>query len=254
MKKIKEKSSGFGDNLGWLILYLVLLSVCTIPMTMSGAIEAFTNGYGKPIEALERAGNFFNVYGILISFVLMLIMFFVVIKKKKEALLLDVKNFNSNRKKNTLLTIAGFLFLIGFNFLLTDVIRPHLFTSVTTENQANLVSIISKSTPIYSLILYLLLLVIIIPIFEEIFCRFNFRKSFKSTIVFIIVTSLIFGILHMSSFSLSFEFFYDLFIYVFMGVCLAYVYCKTESICSSIIMHILNNLVSVFMLILPFLK
>ena len=44
MKKIKEKSSGFGDNLGWLILYLVLLSVCTIPMTMSGAIEAFTNG------------------------------------------------------------------------------------------------------------------------------------------------------------------------------------------------------------------
>lgn len=254
MNKEKEKGTSFFNNLGWLILYLVVLSVCTIPMTISGAIDAFTTEYGKSIEALAKTSNFFNAYGILISFVLMVIVLLVVIKKKKDVLLLDVKKINSDKKKNILLTIAGFLFMLGVNCLLTDVIRPHLFTSVTTENQANLASMINKSTPIYSLILYLLLLVIIIPIFEEIFCRFNFRKSFKSRAVFIIVTSLIFGVLHMSSFSLSFEFFYDLFIYAFMGVCLAYVYCKTESICSSMIMHILNNLVSVFMLILPFLK
>ena len=208
----------------------------------------------KTIEGIDSVIRFFDTNGIVISFVLMLIVLIIVIKKKKDGLSLDVKKFNSNKKKNILLTIAGFIFMFGLAFLLSDVIRPHLFTSTTTENQAGLASMISETTPIYSLIMFLLLIAIIIPIFEELFFRYNFKKSFKSTIVFIIVTSLMFGVIHMPSWSLTFECFYDYFIYVFMGVCLAFTYRKTDSICSSMIVHVLNNLISVFMMILPFLK
>lgn len=257
MKKTKgkkESGTSFGDNLGWLILYLVVLTVCTTPMVFGSSIRTAASTMGKSLDDLKEVINFFDANGILISFIMMLIVFFIVIKKKKNTLLVDVKKFNSNKKKNILLTIGGFLFMFAINALLVGVIRPHLFTSVTTGNQASLSAMISENTPVYSLIAYLLLFSIFAPIFEEIFCRFNFRKSFKSTIVFIIVTSLIFGALHMSSWSLSFEFLYDFFIYFFMGVCMAYIYCKTESICSSMIMHILNNVISVFALILPFLK
>ena len=174
--------------------------------------------------------------------------------KKKNALAIEFKNFKKNKKTSLIYTIFGFVAMFAINLLLTDVIRPHLFSSSMSENQSTLATLIGDNTPIYSLIAYLLMFGILVPILEETFCRWNFRKSFKSTIVFIIITSLIFGALHIPSWSLSFELFYDLFTYSSLGVCMAYIYCKTNSICSSMIMHILNNTISVFVMILPFIK
>ena len=246
-KNKKEKGTSFGDNLGWLILYLVLYGICTIPLVI-GSVLPLDQDELKPVII------FFQNNGLLISFILVLILFMFVITKKKDLLSNEIKNFKKDKKKSIIYTIFGFALMFGGNLLLSDVIRPHLFSSSMSENQSTLVSIISDNTPIYSLIAYLLMLSVLVPILEEIFCRFNFRKSFKSTIMFIAITSLIFGALHIPNWSLSGELFYDLFVYSFMGVCLAYIYYKTDSICSSMIMHMLNNAISVIMMILPFIK
>lgn len=246
-KETKEKGTGFFDNLGWLILYLVLFGICTIPLTISTLAVMDQN---TPTKVL----NFFQNYGVIIAFILTLIMFIVIIKKKKNDLINEFGKFKDNWKKNLFITIIGFLVMFIINYLLSDVLRPALFESAMSDNQSSISSIIGYNTPVFSLIVYVLLLGILVPIMEEIFCRFNFRKSFKSKVIFIVITSLIFGILHIPNWNLSFELIYDLFTYTFLGVSLAYIYCKTESIWSSIIMHILNNIISLVIMIIPFIK
>ncbi len=251
-KSKKEKGTGFGDNLGWLILYLVLNGICTAPLIMATALKNAKLPEGKEV-ALEPAITFFNNNGPLISFILLFILLLFVILKKKSALVEDIKKFKKDKKRNIIYTIIGAIVLTGIGILL-PILREHLFSSEMSANQAGLASVINDKTPLYSLVSYFLILSIVIPMLEEIFCRLNFRKSFKTITMFIIITSLLFGMLHMTNASLSISFIYDLFMYSSMGACLGYVYYKTDSICSSMIMHILNNSLSVIIMILPFIK
>ena len=83
--------------------------------------------------------------------------------------------------------------------------------------------------------------IIYAPFVEELVFRQALRDIIKNNSLFIIVAGLLFGLVHVID---SYNSFYDLLFvipYGVMGVCFAYMYCKTESIATSMIIHCIHN-------------
>ena len=100
-------------------------------------------------------------------------------------------------------------------------------------------------------ILYLIPIAIIwAPIVEELLFRGYLRRFFNNNLVFIIVSALLFGLIH----SISEESLLNIIVmtlpYASLGGILAYVYTKTNNICSSMFIHMLHNTIAIFIMIL----
>ena len=91
---------------------------------------------------------------------------------------------------------------------------------------------------------------IIAPIIEELTFRKAFKNVFQNKWVFILSSGLIFGGLHViTSFSTPLELLYII-PYSSLGISFAYMYYKTNTIYTSISMHIIHNTVLTLLSIL----
>lgn len=155
---------------------------------------------------------------------------FLIIYRKR------LKNdFKRLTKNNIILIIISSIILIGFNELLSRLFEN---MKVSMNNQDTLVSLFNNYKIMTSL-----LIVLFGPLIEEIVFRYSFSTFIKNDIWFLVISSLSFGLIHgVGIVSI---------LYVLIGFGIGLVYLKTnKNIVASTSIHMLNNLVSVIMMLL----
>ena len=105
----------------------------------------------------------------------------------------------------------------------------------TSVNQETLLKLI-KAAPVLSI----LMTAVIAPIIEEFVFRKSIRDVIDNKLLFILVSGLSFGAIHVIS-SISLTNLLYLIPYASLGICLSIIYYKTDSIFSSILIHMLHN-------------
>ena len=178
-----------------------------------------------------------------------LIMFVVVLLFYKKYLKKDLVLFKLNKKDYIKKIISYFLiFLIVkygvalFSSLLLVMLGSDL---VTSENQETVVTL-AKTLPFMMMISTSLLA----PFVEEGIFRLGIRKVINNKYLFILVSGLIFGFMHIFPTELPlYVALIESLNYVTMGLLLAYIYNETDNIYIVVIIHALNNLLSMLMIL-----
>ena len=191
--------------------------------------------------------NYFD-YACLNTFI-ELIMFVVVLLFYKKYLKKDLVLFKLNKKDYIKKIISYFLiFLIVkygvalFSSLLLVMLGSDL---VTSENQETVVTL-AKTLPFMMMISTSLLA----PFVEEGIFRLGIKKVINNKYLFILVSGLIFGFMHIFPTELPlYVALIESLNYVTMGLLLAYIYNETDNIYVVVIIHALNNLLSMLMIL-----
>ena len=178
-----------------------------------------------------------------------LIMFVVVLLFYKKYLKKDLVLFKLNKKDYIKKIISYFLiFLVVkygvalFSSLLLVMLGSDL---VTSENQEAVVTL-AKKLPFMMMISTSLLA----PFVEEGIFRLGIRKVINNKYLFILVSGLIFGFMHIFPTELPlYVALIESLNYVTMGLLLAYIYNETDNIYVVVIIHALNNLLSMLMIL-----
>ena len=178
-----------------------------------------------------------------------LIMFVVVILFYKKYLKKDLVLFKLNKKDYIKKIISYFLiFLVVkygialFSSLLLVMLGSDL---VTSENQETVVTL-AKTLPFMMMISTSLLA----PFVEEGIFRLGIKKVINNKYLFILVSGLIFGFMHIFPTELPiYVALIESLNYVTMGLLLAYIYNETDNIYVVVIIHALNNLLSMLMIL-----
>ena len=178
-----------------------------------------------------------------------LIMFVVVLLFYKKYLKKDLVLFKLNKKDYINKIISYFLiFLVVkygvalFSSLLLVMLGSDL---VTSENQEAVVTL-AKKLPFMMMISTSLLA----PFVEEGIFRLGIRKVINNKYLFILVSGLIFGFMHIFPTELPiYVALIESLNYVTMGLLLAYIYNETDNIYVVVIIHALNNLLSMLMIL-----
>lgn len=164
----------------------------------------------------------------------------------KKALKIDFKKYISSFKKNILISLK--YWLIGLAIMASSTFIVNIITnSSTSVNQKALYDTI-KASPIVAIIIT----VFLSPFIEEIVYRKTLRDVIKSKIPFILTSGLLFGAVHViSSLSIGPLGILYLIPYSAVGICFGLIYYKTDSIFSTIFIHILHNgLIMLFYLLM----
>ncbi len=154
----------------------------------------------------------------------------------KNDLKKEWKTFKDNLQENL---DTGFKYwMIG---LLLMVISNLIINFVFKAGQANNEEAVQK---MISSVPYLVLLSagIFAPITEEITFRKVFKDNIKNKIIFILVAGIFFGYLHVSSANSIQQFLYII-PYSSLGICFAISYSKTDTVFTSMSMHMLHNMI-----------
>lgn len=191
--------------------------------------------------------NYFD-YACLNTFI-ELIMFVVLLLFYKKYLKKDLVLFKLNKKDYIKKIISYFLiFLIVkygvalFSSLLLVMLGSDL---VTSENQETVVTL-AKTMPFMMMISTSLLA----PFVEEGIFRLGIKKVINNKYLFILVSGLIFGFMHIFPTELPlYVALIESLNYVTMGLLLAYIYNETDNIYVVVIIHALNNLLSMLMIL-----
>ena len=86
---------------------------------------------------------------------------------------------------------------------------------------------------------------ILAPFVEESIFRLGLRSVIKEKYLFIAISGLVFGFMHIFPTELPlYVALIQSIVYVAMGICLAYMYTETDNIWITIIIHALNNFLS----------
>lgn len=178
-----------------------------------------------------------------------LIMFVVVLLFYKKYLKKDLVLFKLNKKDYIKKIISYFLiFLVVkygvtlFSSLLLVMLGSDL---VTSENQETVVTL-AKTLPFMMMISTSLLA----PFVEEGIFRLGIKKVINNKYLFILVSGLIFGFMHIFPTELPlYVALIESLNYVTMGLLLAYIYNETDNIYVVVIIHALNNLISMLMIL-----
>lgn len=151
-----------------------------------------------------------------------------------KALKEDAKKIKKEFNKKLEIGIKAWL--IGLGVMLVANILIGLLTPAKATNEEAVQEMI-KSAKIISI----LAIGVLGPITEELVFRKSFREVFKNNILFALMSGLVFGSLHVVlSLSGPSDLLYII-PYSSLGVAFAYMYIKTDSIYTSMIMHIFHN-------------
>ena len=161
----------------------------------------------------------------------------------------DFQELNENRKNNinTIFKLFALFFAVKIaSSVLTSIIALILGYEIGESENQNMIIRIMEQTPI----LMIISSTILAPIVEEGIFRLGLRKIIKNEYLFIIISGFIFGFMHIfpTDLSMSLALTYSI-TYVIMGFYLAYVYVETDNIWINIIIHGLNNLISMLAII-----
>jgi membrane protease YdiL (CAAX protease family) len=138
--------------------------------------------------------------------------------------------------------IGGFLVIIlGTDIL--SVLNKVIYHQTETANNAALGNLLGHNQLVT--IAFMFSAIVLSPIAEEFIFRGSLTNMFfKVTNIWpkVVLSGLVFSAGHMSTNPVSFL------IYAFMGMTLAYVYLQTRDIRNSMAIHMLNNLIAMFVL------
>lgn len=151
----------------------------------------------------------------------------------KDKLKNDLKNIRNDLNTKNIIIIVLFLVLSFIsNIILVNLLKQE------ASNQEIAVSVLT-SFPL----LGILAICLFGPFVEEIIYRLPYKKNWLS----IIISTIVFTFVHISNFSLIQTFF--LIPYLFLSISFSFAYFKNENIILSTTTHILNNLISVVLLL-----
>lgn len=152
----------------------------------------------------------------------------------KDKLKNDLKNIRNDLNTKNIIIIVLFLVLSFIsNIILVNLLNQE------ASNQEIAVSMF-KSFPL----LGIPAICLFAPFVEEIIYRLPYKKNWLS----IIISTIVFTFAHISNFSLIQMFF--LIPYLFLSISFSFAYFKNENIILSTTTHILNNLISVVLLLI----
>lgn len=151
----------------------------------------------------------------------------------KDKLKNDLKNIrNDLNTKNTIIIVLFLVLSFISNIILVNLLKQE------ASNQEIVVSMLT-SFPLLGIIAICLFG----PFVEEIIYRLPYKKNWLS----IIISTIVFTFAHISNFSLIQILFFIP--YLFLSISFSFAYFKNENIILSTTTHILNNLISVVLLL-----
>ena len=163
-----------------------------------------------------------------ITFAIILVIYY------RKALKEDIKKYFKNIKRNIFISLK--YWIIGLIIMAVSNYAIGYITGVSTSaNQETLLKLI-EATPVLSIIMT----AVIAPLIEEFVFRKSIRDVIDNKILFILISGLFFGVIHVIS-SISLANLLYLIPYASLGICLSIIYYKTDSIFSSILIHMLHN-------------
>lgn len=163
---------------------------------------------------------------------LLIILVIIYFKTLKE----DIKKMKTDFNKKLEIGIKAWL--IGLGVMMVANVLIGLLTPAKAVNEEAVQEMI-KSAKLISIIA----VGIIGPIIEELVFRKSFREVFKNNALFALMSGLVFGSLHVVlTLSGPSDLLYII-PYSSLGIAFAYMYIKTDSIYTSMIMHIFHNTV-----------
>ena len=178
------------------------------------------------------------IYLEFIGYVLLAIYF--VFKYKKE-LINNIRSFDFKDIKYVL-----FIFIFGLSLMILAnyIINYHILPNHISNNELANRELLKNYK-----IIYIILLSSVIPFIEEIVFRLEFKKCIKNKYAYLIITSTIFSLLHNLNDTKIIELLYFV-PYFIMGYSLSLIYYKTNNILYSILMHIINNSITLLIVLL----
>lgn len=174
---------------------------------------------------------------------------FIIIMVYHQSLKEEYDNLKSRPKivEDIIKLFVIFLVVKIASAVLTSVVAFMLGEEIGESENQNAIITIAKAAPLITLISTSVLA----PFVEEGIFRLSLSKLYNNKFLFIIMSGLIFGLMHIfpTTLSVSVALIYSI-TYVTMGIYLAYVYVKYDNIWYCIMIHGLNNLLSILAIIL----
>ena len=209
---------------------------------------------GVPLLLNTFFKNFFRSKNAIVSNVSLVLgelciflVLFIIFRKK---IINDIKNFKKDSKKNLdtgfKYYFVGLLVMIASNIILSLVLG-----NIAANESANREYL--KMYPFYSIVA----MIFIGPIVEEIVFRLGFRDTFKNWLPYAIFSALFFGGLHvytaydgMTLLEILKNWEQMLYVvpYGALGFAFAKTYYDTNNICTSMIIHMLHNGFTIFLI------
>ena len=174
-----------------------------------------------------------------ISFYVLLIALSIIFFKE-----LLTKNFKEF-KKNFKAYLQNLMPLVGKYYLVYYVVA---MISALLVREGALVN--QKSVEALPILVSLPLALVYAPIVEETLFRGSLRRFIKDDKVFIIISGLAFGLIHTLSEASMYNVIIVALPYVTMGCFLAYLYVKTNNICTNMAFHAFHNTLAIFISII----
>ena len=129
--------------------------------------------------------------------------------------------------------------------ILSNIVIVYIFRMGNSVNEQTNIELIKNS-----LLFQVPLTIFVIPFIEEIVFRGSFYKMTDNKHVFAISTGIFFGFLHIITSLNSPKGFLYLIPYSAMGIAFGYLYKKTDTIFSSLFMHILHNTITIGLIVI----
>ena len=170
-------------------------------------------------------------------YVIMIILSILVFRKQLKNNFISFKN-NINAYIKFILPRFGMAYVFLFVFSMISVVITKKAVSTNQETV--------ESLPLYFMIPAA---VIYAPIVEELIFRGVFRRIIKNKILFIIISAISFGILHTIEEGSVANILVMSLPYASLGAYLAYIYTRTNNLCSNILSHALFNSISALFMI-----
>ena len=224
-----DSKKSFALLLFYFIGYTVILS--SIPFLIAGFLIG-----------LNVSGDYLNSLTIIFQSISLAILTYL----SKDFLKLELKSFKENFVSTIIKVPLYYIGMYIINILISLVFN---LLNATNSNQVLIEELLNTATSSY-----VFLAVIVAPIIEEIIFRaVIFRNLYeKNKLIAYIVSSFLFGLLHvigsLASFNMN-DFMY-IFVYMNMGLWLSYSYAKHKNIFTSILFHMLNNIIAVAIILI----
>lgn len=215
------------------------------------SIGSLTNLIFKVFNFDKNNMNVFD--NVLYSFVVSLFLFILLFFMYKDTIKKDFYIFRNNKKTYINYTVKMFIIFIIVKYfvgIICSLIMNFMGIDSTymVSNNQNLIEQYVKNAPI----LMFISVSILGPFYEECIFRLGFRKVIDNKFAYIIISGTLFGILHVFPLNEGVTLPIGLIqsvSYVVMGCFFSYIYYKNNNIFISIILHFLNNFISVLLML-----
>ena len=230
------------------LINIIKLLVCMVVFFSIGDISKFILSIFN-ISVTNLNNKELVIYQFILSTVLFIIFILMYFEDYKK----DYKKLKKDFKNNISYIIKMFIILLivkelaGFLSSALIVILKYDTSLLISENQ-KLIEEFVKNFPILMFISSGLLG----PFYEEGLFRLGIKKVINNKYLFIVLSGTIFGLMHIFPLSDGIPYlvgFIQSITYVIIGLMFAYIYQKSDNIYISTGVHLLNNLISVLIMI-----